>query len=82
MRVAQYSSLFAVILLFAAVLQVGRAITGVPMTFGQAALPLWLGWGACGVAIIAACLGYTASKSRLRRARLFERRPGSQASKR
>jgi hypothetical protein len=62
MTATQYSLLVALIFALAAVLQIVRAVTGLPITVGQTSIPIWASWLACGVAIILAWLGYAASK--------------------
>jgi hypothetical protein len=61
MTATQYSLLASLIFALLAVLQIARAIAGVPITVGRTAIPIWLSWAAGGVAIILAWLGYAAS---------------------
>jgi len=61
MTATQYSLLVALIFAVAAVLQLARAIAGLPVTIGQTSVPIWASWLACGVAILLAWLGYAAS---------------------
>ncbi|WP_274629255.1 hypothetical protein [Arvimicrobium flavum] len=61
MTASQYSLLAAVIFSVVAVLQIVRAARGLPVTVGQTSIPIWASWLACGVALILAWLGYTAS---------------------
>jgi hypothetical protein len=61
MTAAQYSLLAALIFALVAVLQMLRAVTGLPVTVGQTSIPIWVSWVACAVAIILAWLGYSAS---------------------
>jgi len=62
MTAARYSLLVALIFALAAVVQIVRAVTGLPITVGQTSIPIWASWIACGVAIVMAWLGYSASK--------------------
>src|SRR4051812_38919859 len=62
MTAARYSLLVALIFALAAIVQIVRAITGLPITVGQTSIPIWASWIACGVAIVMAWLGYSASK--------------------
>jgi hypothetical protein len=61
MTATQYSLLVSLIFALLAVLQLVRAVIGVPVTIGRTAIPIWLSWVVCGVAIILAWLGYAAS---------------------
>lgn len=61
MTAAHYSLLAALIFAVVAILQMVRAIMGLPVTVGQTSIPLWASWVACGVAIVLAWLGYAAS---------------------
>jgi hypothetical protein len=61
MTAAQYSVLATLIFAVVAVLQIIRAVAGVPVTIGRTSIPVWASWIAGGVAIILAWLGYTAS---------------------
>ena len=63
MTAAQYSLLAALVFALVAILQLVRAVAGVPITAGQTSIPIWVGWVACIVAIILAWLGYSASRS-------------------
>jgi hypothetical protein len=62
MIATQYSLLVAVIFALVAVLQIARAVTGLPITVGRTSIPIWVSWLAGGVAIILAWLGYAASR--------------------
>jgi hypothetical protein len=62
MTASQYSLVVALIFACVAVLQIVRAVTGLPVTVGQTSIPIWASWLACGVAIILAWLGYSASR--------------------
>lgn len=62
MIASQYSLLAALIFTLVAVLQIVRAVRGLPVTIGRTSIPIWVSWVACGVAIILAWLGYTASQ--------------------
>jgi hypothetical protein len=61
MTAGHYSLLVAVIFALVAILQIVRAVTRLPVTIGQTSIPVWVSWVACGVAIILAWLGYSAS---------------------
>jgi protein-S-isoprenylcysteine O-methyltransferase Ste14 len=63
MTASQYSVLATLIFGLVAVLQIVRAVAGVPVTIGRTSIPIWASWIACGVAIILAWLGYAASQS-------------------
>jgi hypothetical protein len=63
MTAAQYSFLVASFFALGAVLQIVRAVAGLPITVGQTSIPIWVSWVACGVAIVLAWLGYTSSQS-------------------
>jgi hypothetical protein len=63
MTATQYSVLATLIFALVAVLQMVRAVAGVPVTIGRTSIPIWASWIACGVAIILAWLGYAASQS-------------------
>ena len=56
----QYSLLAALIFALVAVLQIVRAVAGLPVTIGRTSIPVWASWVACVVAIILAWLGYAA----------------------
>jgi hypothetical protein len=62
MSATQYSLLVAVLFALVAVLQIARAVTGLPITVGRTSIPIWASWVAGIVAIILAWLGYAASK--------------------
>ena len=62
MTAAQYSLLAALVFALVAVLQIVRAVAGLPVTIGEHSIPVWAGWVAGGVATILAWLGYTSSK--------------------
>jgi hypothetical protein len=62
MTATQYSLLAALIFALVAVLQLVRAVAGLPVTIGRTPIPIWASWVACGVAIILVWLGYTASQ--------------------
>ena len=61
MTAANYSLLAAVIFALVAILQLVRAVKGLPVTVGQTSVPIWASWIACGVAGIVASLGFAAS---------------------
>ena len=60
---AQIFSKFAAIIFAAiAILQLIRAISGWPVTIGEASVPIWLSWIAAIVAAGFAWMGYRASR--------------------
>jgi hypothetical protein len=61
MTATQYSLLAALIFAVVAVLQIGRAVMGLPVTIGRTSIPIWASWVAGGVAFILAWLGYSVS---------------------
>jgi len=63
MTAANYSLLAAVVFAVVAILQMVRAVMGLPVTIGRTSVPISASWVACGVAIILAWLGYAASQS-------------------
>ena len=62
MTATQYSLLASLIFAVVAVLQIGRAVAGLPITIGRTSIPVWGSWVAGGVAAILAWLGYAASQ--------------------
>jgi hypothetical protein len=62
MTATQYSLLAALIFALVAVLQIVRAVMGLPISVGQTSIPIWASWVAGGVAFILAWLGYSASR--------------------
>ncbi len=62
MTATQYSLLAALIFALVAVLQIVRAVMGLPVTIGQTSVPIWGSWVAGGVAFVLAWLGYSASR--------------------
>jgi hypothetical protein len=60
MNASNYSLLSALIFTLVAVLQLVRAIKGLPVTLGTTSIPLWVSWVACVVAAILALLGLSA----------------------
>jgi hypothetical protein len=58
---AQFSLLAATIFGLVAIVQIVRAITGLPITIGSTSIPIWVSWVASAVAITLAWLGYSAS---------------------
>jgi hypothetical protein len=62
MTAAQYSLLAALVFSLVAILQIARAVAGMPIIVGRTSIPIWASWVASGVAIILALLGYAASK--------------------
>ena len=62
MTASHYSLLVALIFALGAVLQIVRAVKGLPVIIGQTSIPIWVSWAASGVAIILAWLGYAASQ--------------------
>ncbi|MGX9431174.1 MULTISPECIES: hypothetical protein [Bradyrhizobium] len=63
MTAVQYSLLVSIIFALVAILQIVRAVTGLPVTVGQTSIPVWASWIACAVAVVLAWLGYSASRS-------------------
>ena len=61
MTATQYSFLVAVIFCLVAILQIVRAVRGLPVTIGRTSIPVWASWVAGAVAIVLAWLGYVAS---------------------
>ena len=62
MTATQYSLLAALIFAVVAVLQIVRAVLGLPLSIGQISVPIWGSWVAGGVAFVLAWLGYSASR--------------------
>ena len=62
MTAAQYSLLAALVFSLVAILQIARAVAGMPIIVGRTSIPIWASWVASAVAIILALLGYAASK--------------------
>jgi hypothetical protein len=62
MTADHYSLLAALIFALVAVLQIVRAVAGLRVTIGRTSIPISASWVACGVAIILAWLGFTASQ--------------------
>jgi hypothetical protein len=63
MTAKNYSRLAALIFAIIAVLQLARAVSGVPVTVGSTiSVPLWASWVACIVTAGLAWLGYDASR--------------------
>jgi hypothetical protein len=60
MTAAQFSLLAATIFGLVAIVQIVRAVTGLPITIGSNSIPIWASWVAGAVAIILAWLGYSA----------------------
>ena len=59
-----YSRLAALIFSIVAVLQLARAVSGLPVTVGTTtSIPLWASWIACIVTAGLAWLGYDASRA-------------------
>jgi hypothetical protein len=61
MTAAQFSMLAAVIFGLVGILQIARAVAGLPVTIGRSSIPTWVSWVACVVAFVLAWLGYSAS---------------------
>ena len=61
MTAAHYSLLAALIFALVAILQIARAVTGLPVVVGRTSIPAWVSWIAFVVAAILAWLGYSAS---------------------
>ena len=62
MTATQYSLLAALIFAVVAVLQIVRAVLGLPLSIGQISVPIWGSWVAGAVAFVLAWLGYSASR--------------------
>ena len=59
-----YARLAALIFAIVAVLQLARAVTGLPVTVGAStSIPLWASWVACIITAGLAWLGYKASQA-------------------
>jgi hypothetical protein len=63
MNATSYSKLAATIFAIIALLQLARALTGWQIMFNGMAVPIWPSWIACGVAIVLAWLGFSASRA-------------------
>jgi hypothetical protein len=63
MTARDYARLAAAIFAIVAVLQLGRAAAGLPLTVGTNSIPLWASWIACVVAALLAWLGFNASRA-------------------
>jgi protein-S-isoprenylcysteine O-methyltransferase Ste14 len=63
MTARNYARLAAAIFAIVAVLQLGRAAAGLPLTVGTTSIPLWASWIACVVAFVLAWLGFNASRA-------------------
>ena len=64
MTAKNYARLAALIFSIVAVLQLARAVSGLPVTVGTAtSIPLWASWIACIVTAGLAWLGYDASRA-------------------
>ena len=64
MTAKNYSRLAALIFAIVAVLQLARAVSGLPVTVGSTiSIPLWASWIACVVAAVLAWLGFNASRA-------------------
>ena len=64
MSAKNYARLAAAIFAIVAVLQLGRALSGLPVTVGAAtSIPLWASWIACIVTAGLAWLGFGASRA-------------------
>jgi len=61
MTASQYSLLAASIFGLVAILQIGRAATGLTVTIRRTSIPIWVSWLAGAVAALLAWLGYSAS---------------------
>ena len=60
-----YSRLAALIFAIVAVLQLARAVSGLPVTVGTTiSIPVWASWIACIIAAGLAWLGFDASRAR------------------
>jgi hypothetical protein len=63
MNATSYSKLAAAIFAIIALLQLARALTGWQIMFNGMTVPIWPSWIACGVAIVLAWLGFSASRA-------------------
>jgi hypothetical protein len=63
MNAKSYARLAAAIFTIIALLQLARALSGWQIMFNGTAVPVWPSWIACGVAVILAWLGFTASRA-------------------
>ena len=64
MTAKNYALLAASIFAIVAVLQLARAVSGLPVTVGTTtSIPLWASWIACIVAAALAWLGFDASRA-------------------
>jgi protein-S-isoprenylcysteine O-methyltransferase Ste14 len=65
MSAKDYSRLAAIIFAIVALLQLVRAVSGLPVTVGgTTSIPLWASWVACVVATVLAWAGFNASRER------------------
>jgi hypothetical protein len=62
MTARSYARLAAVVFAVVAIVQLGRAAAGWPVTIGAAEVPAWASWVACVVAGTLAWLGFSASR--------------------
>ena len=63
MTAKNYARLVAAIFAILALLQLARAFYGWQITLNGSTVPVWPSWIACGVAVILAWLGFTASRA-------------------
>jgi hypothetical protein len=63
MTTATFSRLAAAIFTVIAILQLGRALLGIPVTAGSMTMPLWPSWTAAVVFATLAWLGFTAGRA-------------------
>jgi hypothetical protein len=63
MNATSYSKLAATIFAIIALRQLARALTGWQIMFNGMTVPTWPSWIACGVAIVLAWLGFSASRA-------------------
>jgi hypothetical protein len=64
MTAKNYSRLAALIFAIVAVLQLARAVSGLPVPVGNTiSIPLWASWIACVVTAVLAWLGFNASRA-------------------
>ena len=63
MEAKSYARLAAVIFATIALLQLVRALSGWELTLSGVPIPVWPSWVACGVALVLAWLGFTASRA-------------------
>lgn len=63
MTASSYSRLAGAVFALVAILQLARALAGLPITIGNTSIPLWASWVACVVAAGLAWFGWNVSKT-------------------